>query len=67
MNMVIAETGYVGVYNAVLPVRHKYPAAAHVQPECVKTLQYGRSPVSCSEIDRYLAEKESDLTATTEG
>lgn len=67
MNIAVAGIGYVGVSNAVLLAQHNHVTAVDIQPERVKALQYGRSPVSDPEIEQYLAEKELNLTATADG
>ena len=55
MNIAVAGIGYVGLSNAVLLAQHNHVSAMDIQPERVKALQHGRSPVSDPEIERYLS------------
>ena len=62
----IAGTGYVGLSNAIILSRHNKVYAVDIIPEKVEMINNRKSPISDKEIEEYLAEKELDLTATTD-
>ena len=67
MKIAVAGTGYVGLSIAtLLSQRHKV-AAVDVIPEKVALINARRSPIQDEYIEKYLAEKELDLTATLDG
>lgn len=63
----IAGTGYVGLSLAVLLAQHNSVTAVDLLPEKVRQINQRRSPVQDEYIERYLAEKDLDLTATLDG
>lgn len=63
----VAGTGYVGLSIATLLSQHHHVTAVDVVPEKVAMLADRRSPVQDDYIERYLAEKPLDLTATIDG
>lgn len=64
MNIAVAGTGYVGLSLAVLLAQHNRVAAVDIVPEKVEMINSKKSPIQDEYIERYLAEKELDLTAT---
>ena len=67
MNIAIAGTGYVGLSIAVLLAQHNHVTAVDVVPEKVNLINNKKSPIQDEYIEKYLAEKELDLTATLDG
>ena len=67
MNVAIAGTGYVGLSIAVLLAQHNHVTAVDVIPEKVDLINNRKSPIQDEYIEKYLAEKELDLTATLDG
>ena len=67
MNIAIAGTGYVGLSIAVLLAQHNHVTAVDVIPEKVDLINNRKSPIQDEYIEKYLAEKELDLTATLNG
>lgn len=63
----IAGTGYVGLSIAVLLSQHHKVTAVDVIPEKVELINQRKSPIQDDYIERYLAEKELNLTATLDG
>ena len=63
----VAGTGYVGLSIAVLLAQHHHVLAVDVVPEKVELINNRRSPIQDDYIERYLAEKQLDLTATLDG
>lgn len=63
----IAGTGYVGLSNAVLLSQHNKVYAVDIIPEKAEMINKRKSPIRDEYIEKYLAEKELDLTATTDG
>lgn len=63
----VAGTGYVGLANAVLLAQHHKVYAVDIQAEKVELINQRKSPIVDKEIESYLAKKELDLTATTDG
>ena len=66
-NIAIAGTGYVGLSLAVLLAQHNHVTAVDVIPEKVDLINNGKSPIQDDYIEKYLAEKKLDLTATLDG
>ena len=66
MKIVVAGTGYVGLSLAVLLARHNTVTAVDIVPEKVDLINQRRSPVKDEFIEKYLAEKELDLSATVD-
>lgn len=67
LKIAVAGTGYVGLSLAVLLSQHHDVTAVDIVPEKVKLLNEKKSPVQDEYIEKYLAEKELKLTATTDG
>lgn len=67
MNIAVAGTGYVGLSIATLLAQHNHVTAVDVIPEKVNLINSHRSPIQDEYIEKYLAEKELDLTATLDG
>ena len=67
MNIAIAGTGYVGLSIAILLAQHNHVTAVDVVPEKVELINKRKSPIQDEYIEKYLAEKELDLTATLDG
>lgn len=62
--IVVAGTGYVGLSLAVLLAQHNKVFAVDVIPEKVELINQRKFPIQDKYIEKYLAEKELDLTAT---
>lgn len=60
----VAGTGYVGLSLAVLLAQHNKVTAVDIVPEKVELVNNKKSPIQDDYIEKYLAEKELDLTAT---
>ena len=60
----VAGTGYVGLSIATLLSQHHYVTAVDILPEKVALINARKSPIQDDYIEKYLAEKELDLTAT---
>ena len=60
----VAGTGYVGLSIATLLAQHNPVTAVDIIPKKVDLLNNRRSPIQDTYIEKYLAEKELDLTAT---
>ena len=67
MNIAVAGTGYVGLSIATLLAQHNHVTAVDVIPEKVELINNRKSPVQDEYIEKYLAEKDLDLTATLDG
>ena len=63
----VAGTGYVGLSIATLLAQHNKVTAVDVIPEKVDLINSRRSPIQDEYIEKYLAEKPLDLTATLDG
>ncbi len=63
----VAGTGYVGLSMATLLSQHHHVTAVDVIPEKVEMINSRRSPIQDEYIEKYLAEKPLDLTATLDG
>ncbi len=66
-NIAVAGTGYVGLSIATLLAQHNHVTAVDVIPEKVDLINNRKSPIQDEYIEKYLAEKELDLTATLDG
>ena len=64
MKIAIAGTGYVGLTIATLLAQHNKVVAVDIIPEKVDMINSRKSPIQDEYIEKYLAEKELDLTAT---
>lgn len=67
MKITVAGTGYVGLSIAVLLAQHNRVTAVDIVPEKVDMLNRRRSPIQDEYIEKYLAEKPLNLTATLDG
>ena len=67
MNIAVAGTGYVGLSIATLLAQHNHVTAVDVIPEKVDLINKRKSPIQDEYIEKYLAEKDLDLTATLDG
>ena len=63
----VAGTGYVGLSLATLLAQHNHVTAVDVIPEKVDLINRRKSPIQDEYIEKYLAEKPLDLTATLDG
>lgn len=63
----VAGTGYVGLSIATLLAQHNHVTAVDIIPEKVELINNKKSPIQDEYIEKYLAEKELDLTATLDG
>lgn len=63
----VAGTGYVGLSLAVLLSQNNKVTAVDIIPEKVELINNKKSPIQDEYIEKYLAEKELDLIATTDG
>ena len=66
-NIAVAGTGYVGLSLATLLAQHNHVVAVDIVPEKVKLINGKKSPIQDAYIEKYLAEKNLDLTATLDG
>lgn len=66
-NIAVAGTGYVGLSIATLLAQHCRVTAVDVVPEKVRLINERKSPIQDEYIEKYLAEKPLDLTATLDG
>ena len=64
LKIAVAGTGYVGLSLAVLLAQHHQVTAVDIVPEKVDLINSKKSPIQDDYIEKYLAEKELDLTAT---
>ena len=67
LNIAVAGTGYVGLSIATLLAQHNHVTAVDIIPEKVDLINKRKSPIQDEYIEKYLAEKELDLTATLDG
>lgn len=63
----VAGTGYVGLSIATLLSQHHHVTAVDVIPEKVELINQRKSPIQDEYIEKYLTEKDLDLTATLDG
>ena len=66
-NIAVAGTGYVGLSIATLLAQHHHVTAVDIIPEKVDLINQRKSPIQDEYIEKYLSEKELDLTATLDG
>lgn len=66
-HIAVAGTGYVGLSIATLLAQHNHVTAVDIIPEKVELINNKKSPIQDEYIEKYLAEKELDLTATLDG
>ncbi len=66
-NIAVAGTGYVGLSIATLLAQHNHVTAVDIIPEKVSLINSKKSPIQDEYIEKYLAEKDLDLTATLDG
>ena len=62
----VAGTGYVGLSNSILLAQNNKVFAVDIIESKVELINSGKSPIADREIEEYLAEKNLDLTATTD-
>ena len=67
IKVAVAGTGYVGLSIATLLSQHHHVTAVDVIPEKVEKLNNKISPIQYDYIEKYLAEKPLNLTATLDG
>ena len=67
IKIAVAGTGYVGLSIATLLSQHHQATAVDVIPEKVDLINSRKSPIQDEYIEKYLAEKELNLTATLDG
>lgn len=67
MKIAVAGIGYVGLSNAVLLAQHNSVTAVDVSEDRVAMVNARKCPIVDEELEEFLAEKELDLTATTDG
>ena len=67
LKIAVAGTGYVGLSVATLLSQHHHVEAVDVIPEKVDMINNRKSPIQDEYIEKYLAEKQLDLHATTDG
>lgn len=64
LKIAVAGTGYVGLSIATLLSQHHKVTAVDIIPEKVELINNKKSPIQDEYIEKYLAEKDLDLTAT---
>ena len=64
MKIAVAGTGYVGLSIATLLSQHHEVMAVDIIPEKVDLINHKKSPIQDEYIEKYLAEKDLNLTAT---
>ena len=67
LKITVAGTGYVGLSIATLLSQHHKVTAVDIIPEKVELINNKKSPIQDEYIEKYLAEKDLDLTATLDG
>ena len=67
LKIAVAGTGYVGLSIATLLAQHHQVTAVDVIPEKVNLINQRKSPIQDEYIEKYLAEKPLNLTATLDG
>lgn len=67
MKIAVAGTGYVGLSIATLLAQHHHVTAVDILPDKVEKINRRESPIQDEYIEKYLAEKPLDLTATLDG
>ena len=66
-NIAVAGTGYVGLSIATLLAQHNHVVAVDIVPERVDLINQKRSTIQDDYIEKYLIEKDLDITATLDG
>lgn len=64
IKITVAGTGYVGLSIATLLAQHNHVIAVDIAPEKVELINKRKSPIQDDYIEKYLSEKDLDLTAT---
>ena len=67
LSIAVAGTGYVGLSIATLLAQHNHVTAVDIIPEKVEMINNKKSPIRDDYIEKYLAERKLDLTATLDG
>lgn len=67
LNIAVAGTGYVGLSIATLLAQHNHVTAVDIIPEKIEMINNKKSPIQDDYIEKYLEEKDLDLTATLDG
>ena len=67
LKIAVAGTGYVGLSIATLLSQHNKVVAVDIVPEKVEKINRKESPIQDDYIEKYLAEKDLNLVATTDG
>lgn len=67
LRIAVVGTGYVGLSIATLLAQHHKVTAVDVVPEKVELINNKKSPIQDEYIEKYLSEKELNLTATLDG
>lgn len=67
LKIAVAGTGYVGLSIATLLAQHNQVRAVDIIPEKIDMINKGKSPIQDDYIEKYLAEKKLNLTATLDG
>ena len=67
LKIAVAGTGYVGLSIATLLAQNHQVTAVDIVPEKVEKINRKESPIQDEYIEKYLAEKDLDLIATTDG
>lgn len=67
LRIAVAGAGYVGLSIATLLAQHNHVTAVDILPEKVDLINRRKSPIQDDYIEKYLAEKDLDLTATLDG
>ena len=67
IKIAVAGTGYVGLSVAILLAQHNQVMAVDVIPEKVNLINQRKSPIQDEYIEKYLAERDLNLTATLDG
>ena len=67
LNIAVAGTGYVGLSIATLLAQHNHVTAVDIIPEKVELINNRKTPIQDDYIEKYLVEKDLDLTATLDG
>ncbi len=67
MKIAVAGTGYVGLSIAILLAQNHKVYAVDIIPEKVERINQRKSPIQDDYIEKYMAERELDLTATLDG
>ena len=66
MKITVAGAGYVGLSNAVLLAQHNQVTVVDILGEKVDMINQKKSPIEDKELEDYLANKDLNLTATTD-